>query len=340
MMTKLGQLQAIARARLWTQPTVLEPAPRLAEIAGSAEILIKRDDANGLGMGGNKVRQLEYYLGAAVAQGADTVMMTGAVQSNFVRTAAAACSKLGLACHIQLEDRVPKQDPAYLTSGNVLLDRLFGATLHRFPEGENEAAADANLVNLAEAVRNQGGTPFIVHMHPSHPPLGALGYIHCAEELADQTDLSQVDHIFVASGSGNTHAGLLYGLRALNIEVPLTGICVRRPSDLQTPRIIGHCDRIAETLDQPNPVEESDVVTDDSMLAPRYGIAGSDAQSALVTAARSEGLILDPVYTAKVMAGLLAHAQQYPGQTLLFIHTGGAPSVFGYQQDIASMIAD
>lgn len=337
-MTALGRLEDIPRARLWSQPTVLEPAPRLAKAVGAAQILIKRDDANGLGMGGNKVRQLEYYLGNALAQGADTVLMTGAVQSNFVRTAAAACAKLGLACHIQLEDRVPKQDPAYLTSGNVLLDQLLGATLHRFPEGENEAAADANLARIAADLRANGHAPYVVPMHPSHAPLGALGYIHCAAELTAQMDRDAIDHVFVASGSGNTHSGLLYGLRALGWDVPVTGVCVRRAQDLQTPRIQGHCAKIAALLDQPNPVTDTHVFTDDSWLPPRYGIAGPDAQEALVTAARLEGLILDPVYTAKVMAGLCAFAKATPDQNLLFIHTGGAPSIFGYHQDITAMI--
>lgn len=333
-----GRLDDIPRARLWEQETVLHALPRLAAEIGAAEVLVKRDDTNGMGLGGNKVRQLEYYLGDAVAEGADTVLMTGAVQSNFVRTAAAACAKLGLAAHIQLEARVPRQDPDYLRSGNVLLDELFGAILHSFPEGENEAAADEHLRRIADELRDDGRHPYIVPMHPDHAPLGALGYMRCAEELVVQ-GIDRLDRVFVASGSGNTHAGLLYGLRALGCDVPVTGICVRRAADLQGPRIAGHVEKLAALLEAPSPVGDGDILVDDGFLAPRYGIAGPDAQEALRMAARLEGLVLDPVYTAKVMAGLIAHARANPGARLLFIHTGGAPSVFGYAEDIRAMIA-
>ena len=324
------------RAVLWPHPTPLEPNPRLAEAIGAAQVWAKRDDCNGLAFGGNKVRQLEYYIGEAISQGADTVLMTGAVQSNFVRTAAAACNRNGLACHIQLEDRVPKDDPDYQTSGNVLLDELLGATMHRFSEGEDEAAADRELEKLAAKLRDEGKTPYIVPMHPSHAPLGALGYVDAAEELVDQfTQLDhKPDHVFSASGSGNTHAGTLYGLRKYGSKVPVTGICVRRSAELQQPRIEQRCAQLADMLQETSPLSDTDIVTDDRFLAPGYGKAGPAAIEAMQLCARLEGLILDPVYTAKVMAGLIAHSRENPGQCLIFLHTGGGPAIFGYANDL------
>lgn len=331
-------LTKIPKVQLWDTFTPLEPQVRLAKQIGAKSVLVKRDDCNGLAFGGNKVRQLEYYLGEALTKKADTVLMTGAVQSNFVRTAAAACCKLGLSCHIQLEDRVPKDDPEYKRSGNVLLDELFGATLHYFPEGENEEGADQNLKDIAAALTKEGKTPYIVPMHPSHPPLGALGYVEAAYELVAQfKELGGLpDEIFVPSGSGNTHGGLVYGLRSVGCNVPVTGVCVRRDASQQRPRISQRFKQIADMLGQDNPVKDSDLVLTDEFLAPQYGIAGPQAHEAIKVAARTEGLILDPVYTAKTFAALLQSAEQSPGRNLVFIHTGGGPSIFGYGEELRS----
>ena len=337
-----NDLSNFPRASLWDHQTPLELATNLTRAVGSAGIYIKREDCSGLAFGGNKVRQLEYYLGDAIDKGADTVLMTGAVQSNFVRTAAAACCKLGLKCHIQLEDRVPKNDPEYNASGNVLLDQLFGASLSTFSEGEDEAAADKELQSIAEKLRAEGKTPYIVPMHPSHPPIGALGYIHAARELVQQIEEMGLkpDRIFVGSGSGNTHSGLLYGLRAFGNNTPVTGVCVRREKQLQLPRIQRRCDQLAQMLGETSPVAEDDVIIDDSFLAPGYGRAGEAAREALVMAAQLEGLIVDPVYTSKVLAAVIKAARENPEETYIFIHTGGGPAIFGYAQDVRQILTD
>ncbi len=155
----LGRLDALPRARLVHAPTPLEALPNLTASLGGARLYVKRDDCTGLAFGGNKVRQLEFYLGQAQARNADTVLITGAVQSNFVRLAAAAARKLGLEIHIQLEERVPKTDPAYRNSGNVLLDRLLGATLYAYPDGEDEAGADQRLREIAARLEARGAAP-------------------------------------------------------------------------------------------------------------------------------------------------------------------------------------
>lgn len=330
------RLHDLPRVSLWPDPTPLEPQHNLAAAAGAASILVKRDDCNGLAFGGNKVRQLEFYLGEARAQGADTVLSTGAVQSNFVRTAAAACRKLGWDIHVQLENRVARDDRDYEKSGNVLLDTMLGATIHRYPVGEDEAGADRRLQEIATDLRAQGRTPYVVPMHPDHPPLGALGYVVAAEEIVAQLEQAgtRPDEIFVASGSGNTHAGLLYGLRRLGCGVPVTGVCVRRKADDQRARIKGHVGRIAELLGASSPVVDDDIRITDAFLAPGYGTAGPAALGAIRRTARAEALILDPVYTGKVMAALLADAAAQPGRHLMMVHTGGGPSIFGYVEDL------
>lgn len=326
----LGRLHALPRASLAHLPTPLEPAPNLSRATGGAEILVKRDDCTGLAFGGNKVRQLEFYLGEAVGQGADTLLITGAVQSNFVRATAAAAARLGLACHIQLEERVPKSDPLYRQSGNVLLDRLLGATLHAYPQGEDEAGADRRLEEIAENLRAEGRRPYVIHLAGGHPPLGALGYVLAAEELAAQTDLAGLGEIVVPSGSAATHAGLLFGLRALGIATPVLGACVRRSAELQGPRVLGRCREIADLLGTECPVAEADVRVDDSALAPGYGRLNPATREAMLLAARSEGLILDPVYTGKSLAVALARARALDEGRLLFLHTGGQPALFAY----------
>jgi D-cysteine desulfhydrase/L-cysteate sulfo-lyase len=288
-------------------------------------------------MGGNKARQLEYYFGEALQQNADTVLITGAVQSNFVRMAAAAAAKLDLDCHIQLEERVGDAGADYRQSGNVLLDRILGATIHTYPKGEDEDGADANLKMIADELRSTGRQPYIIPLAPGHPPLGALGYVRAAEEILDQLgDLEdEIDHIFVASGSGSTHAGLLFGLRSLNWLKPVIGVCVRRNRTLQHDRISNRCREVAELLDMDNPVTSEDIRITDETFAPGYGKLNDQTLEAIDLCARREGLLLDPVYTGKSMAACLKHVRNIEkSQSTLFIHTGGTPGLFGYSAEL------
>ena len=334
----LGRLSEIPRVELARAPTPLEPLPRLGEALG-LRLFAKRDDETGLAMGGNKVRQLEYYFGAAHAEGADTILITGAVQSNFMRLAAAAAAKLGLAAHLQLEDRVPGKGADYARSGNVLLMGLLGAVKHSYPEGEDEAGADARLGELARAIERAGGRPYIIPLAPGHPPLGALGYVRAAQEIAAQMAAGDLafDGVVVASGSGLTHSGLLFGLRALGHEMPVQGICVRRPAAAQRERIAETCRDLAAMLEVPPPVGDTDILLDDTALVPGYGRLSAAVGEAIRLAATREGLLLDPVYSGKVMAGLiaLARAGAWPeGARVLFVHTGGTPALFAYGEEL------
>lgn len=328
------------RVTLAHLPTPIEQLPRLTQEVGGATLMVKRDDCTGLAMGGNKARQLEFYLGDAMAQGADTVLITGAVQSNYVRMAAAAAAKLGLECHVQLEERVSDDSEIYRTSGNVLLDQLFGAHIHRFPVGEDDSGADRSLDELAAELHTAGKRPYVIHLGLGHPPLGALGYVEAAREILEQQrqEELQIDEIVVASGSGHTHAGLLYGLRSHGSDVRVTGVCVRRDQNLQLPRIEEHVRGLDALTDESDVVSRRDIVLIDDLLWPSYGVSNVHSEAAMLCAARLEGLIVDPVYTAKSLAGAMDRAAHLgAGKSVLFIHTGGTPGIFAYQPAIARL---
>lgn len=338
----LGNLADLPRTRLHPDPTPLEELARLSAANTGARIWAKRDDVHGLAFGGNKVRQLEYYFGAAQAEGADTVLITGAVQSNFCRLTAAYAARLGMECHLQLEERVPSNDPLYRDGGNVLLDRLMGAHIHPYASGEDESGADAALETIAEKLREAGRRPYVIHLAPGHPPLGALGYVDCAAEVLEQarSDGHAFDHVVVASGSGATHAGLLFGLRALGSTTPVTGICVRRPAAQQRPRIVARCAEIAGLLGTANPVGEEDVIVNDRFLPPGYGRLNAPTERAIRLAGRTEALMVDPVYTGKSLAGALALAGNRPeGEHVLWIHTGGTPAIFAYAKALEPVLS-
>lgn len=337
----LAKLAALPRARIAVLPTPMEDAPRLTQALGGPRVFVKRDDLTGLALGGNKARQLEFYFGDALAKNADTVLITGAVQSNFVRVCAAGAAKLGLACHIQLEERVAKDDPTYKNSGNVLLDRLLGATLHRFEGGEDDAAPDRALDDLAAKLTAEGKRPYVIHLGVGHPPIGALGYALAAREILDQAEAMNVrlDAVVLASGSAATHGGLLFGLRALKSRVPVIGVCNRRPAQQQQPRVKTVTDGVAKLLGMASPVTDADIVLTDATLAPGYGQPNPMVFEAMAVAARTEALILDPVYTGKAMAGLiyLARRQSFADDAnVLFVHTGGQPGLFAYEPQMTA----
>ena len=342
MPTGLGCLDDLPRVTLAHTPTPIEAMDNLQRRLGvRSRLFVKRDDCTGLVLGGNKIRQLEFYVGQAMASSADTLLITGAVQSNFVRSVAGAASKLGLDCHVQLEERVADPDASYRVSGNVLLDRLLGATLHSYPVGEDEAGADRRLAEIAAGLEAEGRRPYVIPLGPDHPPWGALGYVVAAREILRQVADAcvPIDEVVIASGSGNSHAGLLFGLRALGSSLRVTGVCVRRPAGAQFERIRNHCGRIADLVGIAPVVTDGDIHLDDAFLAPGYGMISDAVIEVMQWAARDEGLILDPVYTAKSMAGFLRRAAEPPSSAaghrgMLFVHTGGQPALFAYEESL------
>lgn len=339
-----GRLADLPREVFVRSETALEAMPNLGRQCAGTRLFVKRDDCTGLAFGGNKARQLEFYFGEATASRADTILITGAVQSNFVRMAAAAARKLGMECHIQHEARVATDDPIYHASGNVLLDKILGATLHTYPHGEDEVGADRQVAAIAGRLREAGRKPYIIPLSAEHPPLGALGYVLAAGELLDQIEEQQlaIDRIFVASGSGATHAGLLFGLRALGSDIAVTGVCVRRDATRQMARIRNTCERIATLLGVNSRVVGEDIHIVDDFLAPGYGVPNKATLKAIIRGARTEALMLDPVYTGKAFAAFLDYAETADAETgLVFVHTGGSPAMFAYQRSIdEALLAD
>ena len=337
-------IEKFPRVRLGHAPTPLDAAPRLGASLG-IKLWIKRDDCTGLAMGGNKVRQIEFPVGEAQSQDADTLLITSAVQSNYVRVAAAAGRRLGMEVHIQLEERVPGVDAQYRASGNVLLDRIFGAKLHTFPVGEDEPAADASLDLLAQSLAEKGRRPYVIHLAPAHPPLGALGYVIAAEEILAQArahDL-EFDAVVCPTGSALTHAGLLVGLRALGKTIPVYGICVRRDAGSQVARVRKVMSELTGMIERPEDFDADDVKAFDGVLAPGYGRLSDAVREAIALAARQEGLLLDPVYTGKTMAGLINHVRTGvipAGSRVLFVHTGGLPAIFAYGDELGPWLSD
>ncbi|NVO55857.1 D-cysteine desulfhydrase family protein [Rhodobacteraceae bacterium B1Z28] len=333
-MTQKDLLAGFPRAQLMSGTTPVERLDRMSEKLG-IDLWLKRDDLTGLGFGGNKTRQLEFYLGDALAQGADTILITGAVQSNYVRSAAAAAARLGLDSVLQLEERVPDMGPDYYASGNVLLARILGAEHMSYPLGEDETGADAALHARAAELKAQGRIPYVIHLGLNHPPLGALGYVVAGQELCQQ--MPDFDAVVVPSGSGATHGGLLTGIRMSGVSAPVFGICVRRDQEKQQDRMAVVLQKLADLLGIDPELVLGEVNVWDGALRPGYGRLGPKTQSALTMMAQTEGIFLDPVYTAKTFAGLLDLVQEgriRSGQKVVMIHTGGLPALFGYQDQL------
>ncbi len=338
----LTQLESLPRVELGHYPTPIESLERLSANFPGYHIRVKRDDCTGLGFGGNKVRQVEFYLGDALSRGCDTILSTGAIQSNCMRTIAAATSKLGMDCHIQLENRVRNSTDEYQNSGNKLLTGLFGAHIHYYPDGEDEEGADQSLADMADQLKGEGRKPYIIPLRVVREPKGAFGYMVAAKEMLEQfRELDwKPDLIVVGSGSGSTHAGLLMGLRLLECDIPALGACVRRDARAQFARIKAHCENLANMLDIRPLVTAQDIWTDDNALAPGYGQICEGLKDTIRLVATTEGLLLDPVYSGKAMRcmlNLIENNELADYRNPLFIHTGGAPAVFAYRHDFQEL---
>lgn len=324
-------LARFPRIRLGHLPTPLEPMPRLSALLGGPEIWIKRDDCTGLSTGGNKTRKLEFLMAEAVAMGADIVLTQGATQSNHARQTAAAAAKLGMDCHILLEDRTGYNEPNYRMNGNVLLDVLHGATIeHRGPGLD----MNAEMMAVAEKFRSDGRVPYAIVGGGSNAT-GALGYVNCALELLGQmVDGGLVfDHMVTATGSAGTHAGLIVGLKALNAQLPLLGIGVRAPKETQEGNVFRLAQAVEEKMALQGVVARSDVVANCDYIGQGYGIPAESTLEAISIFAKTEAILLDPVYSGKGAAGLIDLCRKghfKKGERIVFLHTGGAIGLTGY----------
>jgi L-cysteate sulfo-lyase len=320
-------------------PTPLEPLPGLTEALTSESgegptLWIKRDDCTGLAGGGNKTRKLEYLLGDALANEATVLVTQGAVQSNHVRQTAAAAARFGMGCEIILEERTGSKAVDYTRSGNVLLDELLGAKIRRVPGGSDMNAA---LAEVAAEVADAGGRPYVIPGGGSNI-IGALGYAECALELVAQANELglEIDRIVTATGSAGTHAGLVAGLAVMGADIPVLGIGVRAPKDVQEANVFRLAVETADLLGFRERVTRDMVVADCDYVGAGYGLIDDGVIDALKTIARTDGLLLDPVYTGKAMKGLIALSRlgAFDGETVVFLHTGGAQGLFGYQGEL------
>ena len=327
------------RVDLTHRPTPLELMNNTSAEFGT-NVWIKRDDCTGLAFGGNKSRQLEFYLGQALAEGADTLLTTGAVQSNHVRMTVAAARKIGLEVEVQLEHRVDRDQPEYHNSGNPYLVKLMGAIIRHYPVGEDEHGADRALEERAAELAAEGRKAFVIPLSNAHTPYGALGYVDAAEELSQQLDALDIDPVrfIVPSGSASTHSGFLVGMRAGGCATPIQGVCVRRDAVSQKQRVTTKVAAVIDTLGIDLAIDDDEILCDDSMLAPGYGKPGPATVEAISYLARHEGILLDPTYSGKCFAYLLAALKSgdyAADEHVVFLHTGGAPSLFGYPELVA-----
>ena len=324
------QLGKVPRVDLAHLPTPLEPLPRLSAALKGPRLFIKRDDATGLALGGNKTRKLEFLMGEAVQLGIDTVITGGGVQSNHVRQTAAAAAKLGMKCELVLNRNVPRVEPGYDRTGNIQLDRLLGATVHIHPA---ETDRDTVMDRLAADIRARGGHPYVVPIGGSNA-VGATGYVNAALELTAQSKDSgtPIDSLVLASSSGGTVAGLSVGFAAMNHPVRVTGIDVDGDP--------GGLDRVIVPLLQATarrlgigsyiPLPELDL----DHAGEGYGLPTEAMREAVEMTARLEGILLDPVYSGKAMAGLIARVRDgryRPDENVVFLHSGGMPALFAYR---------
>ena len=325
-------LARFPRVRLFPAPTPLEKLDNLTRHLGGPEIWLKRDDCTVVATGGNKVRKLEFLVGEALAQGADHLVTQGAVQSNHVRQTAAVAAKFGLKCTALLEHRIETNDRDYLASGNVLLDRLFGATLEYRPGGTDmQAAIEAKAAEL----RSAGAKPYVIPGGGSNR-VGALGYVSCAQELLQQADEMglKIDRVVHATGSAGTQAGLVVGLEGINSGVRVLGIGVRAPKDRQEANVHKLAEATAEYCGVRGGIARSAVEANCDYVGDGYGIPTQGMAEAVGMLATLEGVLLDPVYSGKGMAGLIDLVRKGEigkGETVVFIHTGGAVGLYGYQ---------
>ncbi len=328
-------LSRFPRVSLAHLPTPLELMPRLSEHLGGPNIYVKRDDCTGLGTGGNKTRKLEFLMADAIKNNADVIITQGAVQSNHARQTAAAACKMGMDCELIFEQRVEDPSDPYINSGNILLDRIFGAKLRDVDKGTD---MDAAMEEVAEELRSNGKTPYIIPGGGSNR-IGALGYVDCALEFQSQANNESIviDHVVHATGSAGTQAGLIVGLKATNANIPLLGIGVNAPKDVQEEKVYKLAVETAEYVGAPGVVQREDIVANCDYVGEGYGIPTKAMNDAVMLLARLEGLLFDPVYSGKGLAGmidLIGKGHFEGADNIVFVHTGGSAGLFGYSDKL------
>jgi len=314
-------------------PTPLEPMESLTRELGGPTLWIKRDDCTGLAGGGNKTRKLEFLIADAQEQKCDTIITQGATQSNHARQTAAIAAKMGYDCHLLLEDRTRSGDEEYLYNGNVLLDQLYGAKLSTYPADTDMNAA---MEHVAEDLKSAGRKPYIIPGGGSNR-VGALGYVNCSMEMLSQANDRglRIDHVVHATGSTGTQAGLVTGFVSMNTRIPVLGIGVRAPREAQEQNVFRLAAETADFVGAQGAVRREHVIANCDYVGDGYGLPTPGMIEALKMLAQTEGILLDPVYSGKGMAGLIdliRNGKFKEGENVVFVHTGGAQGLFGYRK--------
>ena len=328
----IQRVAQIPQVKLGHFPTPLEACPRLSEALGGPRIFMKREDCSGLAFGGNKVRQLTFTLGDAVAQGADTIVHGAASQSNHCRQAAAACGKLGLKCYLRLA-----RDHKSIPQGNLLLDKLAGVDVEivDVPFGPE---LDVVKYALAERLKTEGMEPYVV-ASPRSTALAAVAFAWCIAEIAQQQHALGIDADWIYTASvGGTQAGLVLGTKTLALKMQPFGIAPIR-WEHKHERLRTAANDAAALLGLDTQVADADIQNTDDYIGAAYGYLTPECIAALKLVVKTEGIFLDPVYTAKAMACLIDHIQQGKlgrDDTVIFLHTGGTPALFAYQEELVA----
>jgi len=320
-------------------PTPMEEAPRLSRAAGGSRILLKREDLTGLALGGNKIRSLEFVFGDLRAQGCNAVITTAGVQSNMCRATAAAASRLGLRCVLLLRGTGNEA-----RQGNLLLDDLLGADVRFIPTRDPyDGRVPGWLDEVKRELVSQGHRPYVLHLTGGTSAQATCAYVDAAEELVEQLARLEVepDWLYVTVGSGITAAGLALGIKHLRLRTRVVGVSASSGADFLSERIVNYATGAAETLGLSTRVSSEDFDVLDAYVGPGYGEPYPEAVAAIRLVAREEGVLLDPVYTGKCMAALLGQIQSQavgPSDTVVFVHSGGAPNLFAGAEDLAGPI--
>lgn len=328
----LENLRRIPRVKLCNAASPLEPHHNLARLSGAKNFLIKRDDTNCFATGGNKARHMEYYLGDVMKQGADTLILLGGRVHNLSRMAAAACAKYGIECHILIEEDENglRGEPQELRQ--ILASNMLDAHIYIHSPFANDEQATKTMQQLANSLAHLGASPYILQSDPEKLSMAAFGYIHAAIEIVDQLDEldQEVDAIFCAAGSGNTVAGLLYGLRSLGCDVPVVGVSVGFSKvDHLKDQIRQKINNIATLLEEKNPVDDEDILVTDAYCDSSFTPGYRDPEHPATLAAKYEGLMIDPFFNSKSISAAFDYAKQHPNSQVMLLNTGNiTPNYF------------
>ncbi|SMP45394.1 D-cysteine desulfhydrase [Desulfonatronum zhilinae] len=328
-------LAQFPRRRYTAGQTPIEFLPRFSAALGGPNIYIKRDDLLGLTSGGNKTRKLEFLVADALVQDADTLITCGAVQSNHCRLTLAAAVKEGLKCRLVLEERVPGSYNPEASGNNFLFNLLGVEKITVVPAGSSMMEA---MAKVADELAGEGRKGYIIPGGGSNT-IGATGYVACAQEIQDQLFVQglNIDRLCVASGSAGTHAGLLTGFLGCNMNIPIVGVGVSRDSADQEPLVHELAVKTAQRVGIKQDIPRETVVAFGDYWRPKYSVPNKKMVEAVNLMAKTEGILLDPVYTGKAVAGLIDLSRKgyfKNGENVLYVHTGGSPALYAYMKPL------